>query len=148
MNSLRVEKSYKLVGTELSIEYAPYESGLDRFIHPNKGDFIGRDALLNKDKRPCIFGITCKTETPVSGSKVFEDDKLVGHITAGVPSPTLQIGIGYVRFYKPNDWPGRKLIIKLPNGSSHEGDIVELPFFDREKNIVRGIDKKIPSIPK
>ena len=32
MNSLRVEKSYKLVGTELSIEYSPYESGLDRFI--------------------------------------------------------------------------------------------------------------------
>ena len=45
MNSLRVEKSYKLVGTELSIEYSPYESGLDRFIHPNKGDFIGRAAL-------------------------------------------------------------------------------------------------------
>ena len=41
MNSLRVEKSYKLVGTELSIEYSPYESGLDRFIHPNKGNFIG-----------------------------------------------------------------------------------------------------------
>ncbi len=40
MNSLRVEKSYKLVGTELSIEYSPYESGLDRFIHPNKGSFI------------------------------------------------------------------------------------------------------------
>ena len=45
MNSLRVEKSYKLVGTELSIEYSPYESGLDRFIHPNKGNFIGREAL-------------------------------------------------------------------------------------------------------
>ena len=37
MNSFRVEKSYKLVGTELSIEYSPYESGLERFIHPNKG---------------------------------------------------------------------------------------------------------------
>ena len=32
MNSLRVEKSYKLVGTELSIEYSPYESGLDRLF--------------------------------------------------------------------------------------------------------------------
>ena len=34
-----------MVGTELSIEYSPYESGLDRFVHPNKGDFIGRAAL-------------------------------------------------------------------------------------------------------
>ena len=68
-----------------------------------------------------MFGITCKTETPVSGSKVIDGDKVVGHITAGVPSPTLQVGIGYVRFYKPSDWPGRELIIKLPNGNSHKG---------------------------
>ena len=134
--------------TDIDTTITPFEAGLKFAVNMDKGDFIGRDALLNKDKRPCIFGITCKTETPVSGSKVFEDDKLVGHITAGVPSPTLQIGIGYVRFYKPNDWPGRKLIIRLPNGSSHEGDIVELPFFDREKKIVRGINRKIPSIPK
>jgi dimethylglycine dehydrogenase len=34
MDSLRYEKSYRMVGTELSIEYAAYESGLDRFVHP------------------------------------------------------------------------------------------------------------------
>ena len=51
MNSLRLEKSYKLVGTELSIEYSPYESGLDRFIHPNKGNFIGLEALINGEKK-------------------------------------------------------------------------------------------------
>ena len=33
MNSLRVEKSYKLVGTELSIEYSPYESGSVSYTH-------------------------------------------------------------------------------------------------------------------
>ena len=46
MDSLRIEKTYKLVGTEMSIEYSPMESGLDRFIHLNKGSFIGRDALV------------------------------------------------------------------------------------------------------
>ena len=46
MDSLRIEKTYKLVGTEMSIEYSPLESGLDRFIHLNKGNFIGRDALV------------------------------------------------------------------------------------------------------
>jgi dimethylglycine dehydrogenase len=46
MNSLRLEKSYRLVGTELSIEYAALESGLQRFVHPDKGDFLGREALL------------------------------------------------------------------------------------------------------
>ena len=56
MNSLRVEKSYKLVGTELSIEYSPYESGLDRFVHPNKGNFIGLEAfLINGEKKVLII---------------------------------------------------------------------------------------------
>jgi dimethylglycine dehydrogenase len=46
MDSLRLEKSYKLVGRELSIEYAALESNLQRFVDLNKGDFLGRDALL------------------------------------------------------------------------------------------------------
>jgi dimethylglycine dehydrogenase len=46
MDSLRLEKSYKLVGRELSIEYAGFESELQRFVDLKKGDFLGRDALL------------------------------------------------------------------------------------------------------
>ena len=51
MDSLRIEKSYRMVGTELSIEYAALESGLDRFVKADKGDFIGRDALLRWQER-------------------------------------------------------------------------------------------------
>ena len=36
MNCMRLEKSYKLIGTEMSIEYSPFESGLDRFIKMDK----------------------------------------------------------------------------------------------------------------
>jgi len=46
MDSMRYEKSYRMVGTELSIEYSIYESAMERFVHPDKGDFLGRDALL------------------------------------------------------------------------------------------------------
>ncbi len=46
MDAMRYEKSYRMVGTELSIEYSAYESGMDRFIHPDKGEFLGREALL------------------------------------------------------------------------------------------------------
>ncbi|MGB2294289.1 MAG: GcvT family protein [Candidatus Puniceispirillum sp.] len=45
MDAMRLEKSYRLVGTELSIEYAALESGLQRFVHLNKGDFKGRKNL-------------------------------------------------------------------------------------------------------
>ncbi len=46
MDSMRLEKSYRMVGTELSIEYSAYESVMDRFVKADKGDFLGRDALL------------------------------------------------------------------------------------------------------
>ena len=39
MDSLRLEKSYKLVGRELSIEYAALESGLERFVDLEEGPF-------------------------------------------------------------------------------------------------------------
>ena len=47
MMAMAVEKSYRLIGRELSIEYSAFESGLDRFVHPNKGGFLGRDALVD-----------------------------------------------------------------------------------------------------
>ena len=47
MDSLRLEKSYKLVGRELSIEYAALESELARFVDLKK-DFLGKEALLKR----------------------------------------------------------------------------------------------------
>ena len=131
--------------TDIDTTINPFEAGLGFCVNMDKGDFIGREALVNKDKRTCLLGLICKTETPISGSKVIDGDKIVGHITAGVHSPTLNTGIGYVRFYEPNDWPGKNLDLKLPNGNLHKAEIVNLPFFDKEKHIVKGIDRTIPS---
>ena len=130
--------------TDIDTTINPFEAGLGFCVNMDKEDFIGRDALLNKDKGTCLFGLTCETETPVSGSKVIDEDKIVGHITAGVHSLTLNTGIGYVRFYEPKDWPGKELILKLPNGENHKSKVVNLPFFDPEKKIVKGIDRIIP----
>ncbi len=131
--------------TDIDTTINPFEAGLGFCVNMDKGDFIGREVLVNKDKRTCLLGLTCKTETPVSGSKVINGSKIVGHITAGVHSPTLNTGIGYVRFYEPNDWPGKNLDLKLPNGNLHKAEIVNLPFFDKEKHIVKGINRTIPS---
>jgi len=46
MDTMRLEKSYRMVGTELSIEYSAYESAMERFVKIDKGDFLGRDGLV------------------------------------------------------------------------------------------------------
>jgi glycine cleavage system aminomethyltransferase T len=133
--------------TDIDTTMTPFEASLAPFVDMDKGDFVGRDALLGRDTRPVLFGITCQTDTPAAGSEILDAGKVVGGVTAGVPSPTLGCGVGYVRFAAPGDWVGRTLELKLPDGSIHAGEIVDLPFFDKEKNIVKGVDRTIPVRP-
>src|SRR2546421_12400281 len=45
MESLRLEKSYRMWGSDMTPDYTPFEASLDRFVRINKGPFIGREAL-------------------------------------------------------------------------------------------------------
>ncbi len=93
MDMLRIEKSYRMVGTELSIEYAAYESGLDRFVHPDKGDFIGRDALVawqqhGFDNAFATVEVHDVSDADALGNNpVYLDGKLVGRATSGNYGP-------------------------------------------------------------
>jgi dimethylglycine dehydrogenase len=89
MLAMAVEKSYRLVGRELSIEYAALESGLDRFVHPNKGTFHGRDALVEwREKgfrnRFVTLEVHDVTDADARGSEpILLGDELVGRCTQG-----------------------------------------------------------------
>ena len=131
--------------SDIDTSMTPFEAGLGPLVDMEKGDFIGRSALVDCDRRPVLFGITCQTAVPAAGSVILDADRTVGRVTAGAPSPTLGCGVGYARFLAPDDWIGRTMRFSLPNGETHEGQIVDLPFFDKEKHIVRGIDRQIPA---
>ena len=142
MNSLRVEKSYKLVGTELSIEYSPYESGLDRFIHPNKGSFIGLDAL-NKwrekgfDNKLVTLEVHNPKDADVLGNNpIYENGKVVGRATGGDFGFRLgkSIALGMVKPELAN--VGQKLNIDIL-GKMHQATILEESPYDAENKLLR-----------
>ena len=89
MDTMRLEKSYRMVGTELSIEYAALESGLDRFVHLNKSDFIGRDALTRWRERGFANRLVTLEVHGVSdadalgNNPIFDGEELVGRATGG-----------------------------------------------------------------
>ncbi len=89
MDSLRVEKSYRLIPRELSIEYAAYESGLDRFVKTKGRDFIGRDALLAWQKKGfanafVTMEVSDVTDRDARGNEpIYKDGMLVGRCTSG-----------------------------------------------------------------
>ena len=87
---MAIEKSYRLSARELSIEYSALESGLDRFVHPNKGEFLGRDALVRLARarasrtRFVTLEVQGVTDADARGSEpIYRDGELVGRATNG-----------------------------------------------------------------
>jgi dimethylglycine dehydrogenase len=89
MDSLRLEKSYKLVGRELSIEYAALESDLQRFVDFDKGPFLGRDALVawkgrGFANRLVTLEVQGVTDADARGSEpVTKNGEMIGRTTSG-----------------------------------------------------------------
>lgn len=89
MTSMALEKSYKLIPRELSVEYSAYESGLDRFISLKKPSFFGREALLAwKDQGSANQLVTMEvhnvTDADARGSEpIYQNDDIVGRVTSG-----------------------------------------------------------------
>ena len=89
MDSMRLEKSYRMVGTELSIEYSAYESAMDRFVQPDKGDFLGRDALLAwqkaglKNLLVTLEVIGVEDADALGNNALFKNGELIGRATGG-----------------------------------------------------------------
>jgi len=89
MDSLRLEKSYKLVGRELSIEYAALESDLERFVDFDKGPFLGRDALVawrgkGFENKLVTLEVQGVTDADARGSEpVTKNGAMIGRTTSG-----------------------------------------------------------------
>ena len=89
MDSMRFEKSYRMVGTELSIEYSAYESAMDRFIKADKPDFLGRDALLaSKDAGLNNLLVTLEVlavedADALGNNALLKNGELIGRATGG-----------------------------------------------------------------
>jgi dimethylglycine dehydrogenase len=89
MTSMALEKSYKLIPRELSVEYSAYESGLDRFVSMKKSSFYGREALIGwKERGGANTLVTMEvhdvTDADARGSEaIYLGDELVGRVTSG-----------------------------------------------------------------
>ena len=90
MNSMRLEKSYRLVGTEMSIEYAAYESGLHRFVNMKKKEnFIGKKALQAWEEKGfenafVTLAVLDVDDADVIGNNpIYHKGKVIGRATGG-----------------------------------------------------------------
>ncbi|APF19224.1 Aminomethyltransferase [Caldithrix abyssi DSM 13497] len=101
-DSLRLEKKMCLYGNDIDETTNPIEAGLGWITKLDKGDFIGREALLKikeeGPKRKLVAIVLEGQGFPRHGYKIFKDGNEIGHVTSGTVSPILNKGIamGYV----------------------------------------------------
>jgi len=107
MNWLRLEKSYRAVGTELSKEVTAWESGIDRFVRLDKAaDFVGRAALEKQRAEATLRWkiVTLLIDGPADADpwgveSLWSGENVVGRATGGGFSVVFdkQIAMGFVR---------------------------------------------------
>jgi aminomethyltransferase len=96
-DTLRLEACLPLYGNDLTAETTPLEAGLKRFVAFDKGEFVGRAALLEKvvARRLVAFKMAAeKCPPPRPHYRIFAGGRPVGAVTSGTQSPTLGCGIG------------------------------------------------------
>jgi aminomethyltransferase len=135
-DTLRLEASYCLYDHELNEQTNPLEAGLAWTIKLNKGDFIGRDALVKvKEEGPKrkLIGIEMTERgIPRGGYAIYDNERRIGTLSSGAPSPTLNknIGMGYVDAV--DAIVGKAVQIDI-RGKRTAAQIVVLPFYKRKK---------------
>ncbi|MEW6412468.1 MAG: glycine cleavage system aminomethyltransferase GcvT [Candidatus Zixiibacteriota bacterium] len=100
-DSLRLEMKMALYGNDIDETTSPIEAGLGWIVSFDK-DFIGRDIILRqKEEKPKRRLVCLELEGkvfPRHGYDIFDGDAMVGSVTSGTFSPSLQkpIALGYV----------------------------------------------------
>ncbi len=137
-NTLRLEAGMSLYGHEISEEIDVFEAGLDRWLKLDKGDFIGRDALLAVQAaggpKLRIVGLEM-VERGIARDTypVFSLlDERIGTITSGSPAPFLKTNIAMALVPADVAASGTDVIVGCRANKVHAKQ-VPLPFYKRPK---------------
>jgi aminomethyltransferase len=131
-DTLRLEKGYALYGNDIDETKTPLEAGLGWVVKLDKGDFVGRDALLRQKQQGLsrsLAGLTMEAPgVPRHGYRVLAAGTAAGEVTSGTMSPMLGNGIALAYVPAASARPGTPLAIEI-RGRAHAARVVRLPFY-------------------
>jgi glycine cleavage system T protein len=122
LDSLRLEKGYRYYTTDVTPLETPYEAGLGFCVHLDKGDFIGREALIEKKKngfvtKLCTLVLDGEDFTQIYGGEaIYREGKVITRVRSGGYGYTIKKNVLYA--YLPVEWskPGSRVEVELIEG--------------------------------
>jgi 4-methylaminobutanoate oxidase (formaldehyde-forming) len=88
IDTLRLEKGYRYWSADIGPDYTPYEAGLGFAVKLDKGDFIGREALLQQKesglrRKLCCLTLADPTAIAIGNEPLRSGEQVVGWVTSG-----------------------------------------------------------------
>jgi len=135
-NTLRLEAAMALYGHEIDASISPWEAALEWIVKLDKGEFVGRAALLRQKEsgiRRRLVGFEMRGRgIGRDGYEVLIEGMPAGWVTSGSPSPSLNKNIGNCYLPAALAQPGRAIQIVIRN-QPVDAVTVETPFYKRAK---------------
>ncbi len=135
-DTLRLEAAMPLYGHELAEDVDPLEAGLGWAVKLDKGDFLGRDAILKRNldaSRPGRVGLELEGRRAArEGANVLSGEERVGRVTSGTVTPTLNRAIAMAYVPAAHGKVGTALNVEVGK-SKIAARVVPLPFYRRTK---------------
>ena len=133
-DTLRLEAGLLLYGQDIDDEHTPLEAGYGWVVKLEKGDFIGREALLRQKREGLKRRLTgvklLERGVPRPGAAVQGEARPLGTLASATYSPTLEVGIGVGYLDDPALAAGRRLTIEL-HGRRVPAEVCPVPFYRR-----------------
>ena len=133
-DSLRLEMGMALYGNDIDDTVTPYEAGLGWIVKLQKGDFVGRDALVAQKAggvgRRLVGFTTEERSFPRQGYPVYHAGAPSAAVRSGTISPTLGIPIGTCYLPAAAAVEGTEFEIEI-RGKRVPARVVKTPFYKR-----------------
>ncbi len=133
-DTLRLEMGYCLYGNDIDETTNPLEAGLGWITKLDKGDFVGRSALLDTKSqglRRKLVGIAVDEKAfPRHGYEIRSNGNKIGHVTSGTFSPSMEKGIGMGYVGLEHSAPGSSVGVVI-RSKEVRATVVKPPFIQR-----------------
>jgi glycine cleavage system aminomethyltransferase T/glycine/D-amino acid oxidase-like deaminating enzyme len=142
IDSMRLEKGYRVWGADITPDETPYEGGVGFCVKLDKeGGFIGRDALAKaKEEGPrtklCCITLSDSRSVALGNEPVRVGDEIVGRVTTGGYGYTVGSSIAYAYMPPEHSEPGTEVALEI-FGEWIEGEVAREPLFDPKGERIR-----------
>jgi glycine cleavage system T protein len=142
IDSLRLEKGYRYWSAELTPERTPWEAGLGFCVKLDKGDFIGREALVRQKAEGPVEKLVCLTladpaSVVIGGEPILGESGTIGRVTSGGYGYTVGASIAYGYVPAASSAPGTQLAVDM-FGDAVAATVSREPLYDPKGQRVRG----------